>query len=87
MDITTFRQKLDDTHKWPDTYTYKFIVPNDEEKKTAVLKLFGETAKLAWKESGKGNYISLTAQRVELSSERIVDTYQEATKIKGLLAL
>jgi len=87
MDTNSFKEKLDTTHQWPEHYRYKFIVPNNEKKRTEVESLFEKGAKFEWKVSGKGTYASLTVNQYELSSDRIITIYQHATKIDGLIAL
>ena len=82
--ITAFKEKLDNEHHWPTTYMFKFVVPANKavEVKTTFAKETFET-----KESKGGNYISFTLKKMIYSSDEVVEIYQEARKIQGLIAL
>jgi hypothetical protein len=82
--INSFRQKLDQYHSWPVLYVFKFIVPrgkDDEVKKLFPLHSATE------KESKNGNYTSLTIQMMVPSADAVIDVYQKASGIEGLIAL
>ena len=80
----SFREKLELQYTWPSLYTFKFIVPQGNEKK--VRELFPGTEVIE-KKSRKGNYISLTARLMAESSDAIISVYQKAHGIEGLIAL
>jgi putative lipoic acid-binding regulatory protein len=84
IDLESFKQKLDGAHKWPSLYMFKFIVPSGKENE--VFALFPKN-KLTTKESSKGNYVSVTAKVMMNSSDAVMEKYQEANKIEGVLAL
>ena len=69
---------------FPALYMFKFIVT--EDKKEQVEKLFQGT-ELIVKPSSKGKYVSVTAKVMMPTSDRIIEVYQEAHKIEGLIAL
>ena len=79
-----FREKLDDQHSWPGSYLFKFIVP--KEKRDEVQKLFPGKL-LIEKESKKGNYLSLTIKLHMNSSLEVIEIYERAYKINGVIAL
>jgi len=82
--IKTFREKLDNHYAWPSLYIFKFIVPTGREN--MVKELFPQhttTEKL----SKQGNYTSITIQMMMPSSEAVVNIYQQASAIEGLIAL
>lgn len=85
-DFTTeeFKKKLDDIHDFPTVYMFKFIVT--EDKTEAVDNLFPAN-KLTYKPSSKGKYISVTANVMMPSSDRVIEIYKEAKKIEGIIAL
>jgi len=85
-DFTTaeFKKKLDDIHDFPTVYMFKFIVT--EDKTEAVDKLF-PMSELNYKPSSKGKYVSVTASVMMPSSDRVIQIYQEAKKIEGIIAL
>ncbi|WP_323755461.1 DUF493 family protein [Roseivirga sp.] len=79
-----FKEKLESTLNFPALYMFKFIV--EDEKQDEVKKLFpGHDVKT--KASSKGKYVSITAQLMMPSSDAIIDTYLEAAKIEGIIAL
>lgn len=69
---------------FPALYMFKFIVT--EDKKEQVERLFQGT-ELIVKPSSKGKYVSVTAKVMMPTSDRIIEVYQEAHKIEGLIAL
>ncbi len=79
-----FKQRLDEEHHWPAVYMFKFVVPRDKEQD--VLDLFPEE-NLTSKISKKGKYISFTLQKVMQSSDQVIEIYEEAHKIEGIIAL
>lgn len=86
-DYEQFKKKLEDEHSFPSVYMFKFIVPADNQKIAMVESLFTEEAEISQKQSGKGNYFSLTARQVVISSDEIIEIYKKATAIEGLMAL
>lgn len=84
IDLEAFKEKLDGAHKWPSLYMFKFIVPKGKEDE--VFALFPKND-LSTKESSKGNYISVTAKVMMGSSDAVMEKYQQANKIEGVLAL
>lgn len=80
----SFREKLENEYEWPSLYTFKFIVPRDQEE--AVMELFPKV-EVSTKESSGGKYISLTARLMANSSDTIISVYKKAQHIEGLIAL
>jgi hypothetical protein len=81
---SAFREKLEATHAFPALYMFKFIVL--ESLQDEVKRLFpGHSVIL--KPSSKGKYVSITAQTMMPNSESIIEVYEEAAKIKGIIAL
>lgn len=82
--ITSFRLKLEQYYSWPALYTFKFIVPKGKESE--IKKLFPHHTTNE-KSSKKGKYISVTFQVMAPSSDAVIDVYQKASSIEGLIAL
>ena len=82
--LNSFREKLDQHYAWPSLYVFKFIVPTGQED--AVKKLFPNNVPTE-KHSEKGNYTSVTIQTMMPSSEAVINIYQQASVIEGLIAL
>ena len=81
------RAKLVESGDWPKEYFFKFIIPADNKKLALVEALFGSEAKVSIKQSNKGNYLSISAKELMLSPDRVIERYEKASKIKGLIAL
>ena len=79
-----FKAKLDDIHRFPTEYMFKFIVKG--EKISEVESLFPKQA-LTLKPSSKGNYTSVTAKLKMNSSDAVIQVYEQAHKIDGIIAL
>ncbi len=88
MDIFDKLRAQLDLMEWPNLYLYKFIIPNENEKLAQVTALFdGDTAEISYHESGKGNYVSVSVKEVAVSVEQIIEKYQKASEIKGVISL
>ena len=79
-----FKEKLEEQYSWPAVYMFKFIVP--EKKEAEVIKLFPNDD-LKKKSSSGGKYISFTATRMMQSSDEIINIYNKANNIEGIIAL
>ena len=86
-DFDSLREKLDDQVSWPSVYLFKFIIPADNHKLAQVMNLFNETSEITTRESGKGNFISVSAKEVMLSTESVIEVYKKAAQVDGLIAL
>lgn len=84
LDFDSFREKLEHEYEWPSLYTFKFIVPHGQEE--AVTGLFPKVEVNKKKSSG-GKYVSITAKLMANSSDAIINVYERAQHIKGLIAL
>jgi uncharacterized protein len=82
--FNTFKKKLEEGYSWPALYMFKFIVPKGKEKE--VILLFPRHEFKA-RESTQGNYVSLTVQLMCKSSDEIIEIYEKAHEIEGLIAL
>jgi len=79
-----FKSKLDQEHKWPTIYMFKFVVPKGkiEEFNTIFVDESVQS-----KESKAGNYMSFTMKKMMNSSQEVVDIYLKAKKIEGVISL
>jgi hypothetical protein len=80
----SLREKLDQHYTWPALYTFKFIVPKDKVEEVKSLFPMHESTE---KNSKNGNYISVTLKMMMPGSEAVIDVYQRAAGIGGLIAL
>lgn len=81
----SFREKLNQEYtSWPAMYMFKFIAP--AERRSDVEDLFpGES--INCRQSGKGNYVSITVTLRMASADTIIALYKKAATIPGLIAL
>lgn len=86
-DYSELKKKLNEAGDWPRVYFFKFIVPSTNEKLAKVEALFGAEAQVTIKQSTKGNYVSVSAKELMLNADRIIERYEKASEIEGLMAL
>ncbi|MFO8099770.1 MAG: DUF493 domain-containing protein [Salinibacter sp.] len=79
-----FKELLDDQNDWPTRYTFKFIAPAD--RLNDLKAVFGDHT-VRVRESSKGNYKSVTAHLRMSSSEEVVEIYEDASGIEGVISL
>ncbi|KAA3652473.1 MAG: DUF493 family protein [Bacteroidetes bacterium] len=87
LDFTALKEKLENSGEWPRVYFFKFIVPSDNQKLAQVEALFGPEAQVSLKQSSKGKFVSVSAKELMLSADGIIERYEKAAKIEGLMAL
>lgn len=88
MEETDFRELLEQNYKWPALYMFKFICPANNESVAQLQDLFDpEVAELSMRPSSKGTYISFTARELMMDPDAVVERYQRAKGIKGLISL
>lgn len=80
----SFLEKLETQHSFPGIYMFKFIVP--VAKKDEVLQILPQGT-LSFKESAKNTYISVTLKTNVNSSDEVIQVYEKAHKIEGIVAL
>jgi hypothetical protein len=85
--LEKLRQRLNEIHKWPSVYMFKFVLPNQEEKLTQLKMIFGESAEFRHRHSAQGNYVSITIYEMMLDAESIFERYLAAGKINGIISL
>lgn len=73
--------------EWPNVFMFKFIVPNTSEKIAQASALFDDSAELTLRPSSKGTYMSVSAKELMMSVDSIIEKYQRASEIEGLVAL
>ena len=73
--------------EWPSTYMFKFIMPNDNESISKLLNIFGTANKQQLHNSRKGNYVSITIEELMMSAEDVIDKYEKAAQLKGVISL
>ncbi len=81
------RELLDHHHKWPDAFTFKFIYKCDPETELKLKKLFNTQSKITIKSSSKNNFNSMSVVHISSNADEIMDIYQQASEIEGVMSL
>jgi len=79
-----FEEKLNQHYAWPSLYMFKFIVPHGKEEAVKALFPMHEASE---RKSSNGNYTSITLQMMMPSSEAVIEIYEKASTIEGIIAL
>ena len=88
LNFDSLKEKLDKGFDWPRVYLFKFIVPSDNKKIAEVENLFNsKEAQINMRTSKKGNYVSVSAEEMMMSPDKVIERYQEAAKIEGIMSL
>lgn len=84
----SFRAKLEENHKFPEDYLYKFIFPNDNEKLTELYKIFdGLRYTISTRESKNGKYISTSILVFVMDANQVISLYKKVAEIDGVVML
>ncbi len=82
--IENFKNQLENHYDFPTDYLFKFIVPLKQVEK---LKSLFPPGKISIKHSKTGKYVGITCKMNVESSNQIIDIYNEAYLIKGIISL
>ncbi len=83
-DVQQFKEKLEANHDFPCAYMFKFIVPLN--KKEALIDLLPKVA-LKIKTSTTNKFVSITLSVEMESSDKVIDIYNQAYQIEGIIAI
>lgn len=82
------RKKLEESiNSFPYIYMFKFIIKADNRTMALVEVIFDDDADIIQKQSTKGNYISITVKQVVMSVDEIINIYEKASAIDGVISL
>ena len=82
------RKKLEESiNSFPYIYMFKFIIKSDNRTMALVEVIFDDDADIIQKQSTKGNYISITVKQVVMSVDEIINIYEKASAIDGVISL
>lgn len=82
------RQTILESTNFPTNYTYKFILPNDVIRVNQLLELFNfQGAVITSKDSKTSKYRSFTINVISNSVDEIIQHYQKAATINGIISL
>lgn len=81
------RQSLEKVHEWPSLYMFKLIFEPDGDRLAKVLALFPSEAEVLRRYSAGGRYLSLTVKEVMMSASDVVQRYERASEIPGVIMI
>ena len=84
FDKAAFKQKLESSGEFPLLYMFKFIVPMGRENEVGVLFPKNE---IVLKPSSGGKYVSVTIQAMMDGADQIIDIYEKASEIEGVISM
>lgn len=79
-----FKEKLESAGQFPMLYMFKFIVPTGKETEVGVLFPKNE---MSLKPSSGGKYVSTTIKAMMDSADQIIEIYEKASEIEGVISL
>lgn len=84
FDKQNFKEKLEAQGDFPMLYMFKFIVPNGREGEVQALFPKNE---MSIKSSSKGKFVSTTIKVMVHNADEIIQYYEKAAQIEGLISL
>tara|TARA_B110000037_G_C17019735_1_gene464793 strand:+ start:45 stop:308 length:264 start_codon:yes stop_codon:yes gene_type:complete len=85
-DFDSLKAQLETTD-FPQVYFFKFIVPNTSDNVAKVSALYAVDTQVQMKTSSSGKFISVSAKQVMLSADEVIQIYNKASNIEGIISL
>ena len=73
--------------EWPSLYLFKFISPSDNHKIALITNMFDKVSDITIRPSSKGKYTSISVKEIMMSADKVIELYEEAAKIDGVIIL
>ena len=83
----TLRDHLTKDFTWPSVYMFKFIAPAENRIFAMLHDLFPHQAEFTNRHSAGGKYVSITVKEMMLSVDEVIERYQKASAIEGVIIL
>ncbi|WP_417429304.1 DUF493 family protein [Halpernia sp.] len=84
----SLKEKLEQTHDFPEEYLFKFIITNDQSKLTEIYKVFdGIKFTMTNRESKNGKYTAASFNAFVLDADQVIKIYKEVGAIEGVIML
>lgn len=80
------REQLE-LEEWPNVYLFKLIGPNNNETVAKITALFDDGTDLQYQTSKTGKYISISAKEMMMDVDSIIEKYEQAALIEGVMTL
>jgi len=79
-----FRRQPDECCRWPSLYTFKFILPKEQEAHLKGLFPFHDSID---KPSRNNRFLGVACQMMMPSAEAVIKVYRDAAQVKEIIAL
>jgi len=83
----TLREHLTRDITWPSVYMFKFIAPAENRIFALLHDLFPHQAEFTNRHSAGGKYVSITVKELMLTADEVIERYQKASAIEGVIVL
>lgn len=89
IDWSQLKSKLLEHQSFPSVYMFKFILSSDNHKIAQIEALFNHdiTAHISIRQSTRGRYVSITVKQIVNSVDEIMNIYQLASDIPGVMIM
>jgi putative lipoic acid-binding regulatory protein len=87
QNFDTLRERLTTSVSWPSVYMFKFIAPAENRIFAKLHDLFPHQAEFTNRHSAGGKYVSITVKELMLNVDEVIDRYQKASAIEGVIVL
>jgi len=87
QNFDNLRQHLTRDISWPSVYMFKFIAPAENRIFALLHDLFPHQADFTNRHSAGGKYVSITVKELMLSADEVIERYQKASAIEGVIVL
>ncbi len=82
------RSMLEEEKDWPLDYLFKFILKSGrKEDQLKIRAFFPNNVSISFRESSKGNYLAVSITAKMNSPDEIIEVYEKASRIEGLMTL
>lgn len=81
------REQLSGSSSWPSVYMFKFIAPAENRIFALLHELFPHQAEFTSRHSAGGKYVSITVKEVMMNVDEVIERYQKASAIEGVIVL
>jgi len=85
--FNTLRERLAKELTWPSVYMFKFIAPAENRIFAMLHDLFPHQAEFTNRHSAGGKYVSITVKEVMMSPDEVIERYEKASAIDGVIVL
>lgn len=88
-DWSHLKAQLTEHQSFPSVYMFKFILSSDNQKIAQIEALFNNDsdAAISVRSSSRGRYVSITVRQLVHSVEQIIDIYERASGIPGVMMM